>query len=65
MGLTTAFILYLLVEGKFSAVLHSERFETRELCMAAIPQIRAAFPEVKGGVCVQAETELYPPGAPR
>ena len=60
MGLTTAFILYLLVENKFSATIHSERFETRELCMKAIPELRAAFPPVKGGVCVQAESELYP-----
>jgi len=60
MGLTTAFILYLLVEGKFAATIHSQRFETRELCVAAIPQLRAAFPAVKGGLCIQAESELYP-----
>jgi len=56
------FLLYLAVEGKFAATLHSAQFETRELCMAAIPQLRAAFPDlVRGGVCVQNETSFGEP----
>jgi len=46
--------LYLSVKSGYAGTLHSERFETQALCVAAATELQAKFPdEIRGWVCAQ------------